>query len=151
GEYPQAIKRLQHAIRQANRLGLLGTRIFDSPFDFRIDLRIGAGAFVCGEETALLASIEGQRGMPHPRPPYPAERGLWGHPTLINNVETFANVATIIRRGPEWFAGIGTEKCKGTKVFALTGKVRNTGLVEVPMGTPLREIVEVIGGGTPDG
>jgi bidirectional [NiFe] hydrogenase diaphorase subunit len=150
GEYPHAINRLQTAIRQANRLGLLGSHIFDSPFDFRIDLRIGAGAFVCGEETALMASIEGRRGQPHPRPPYPAQKGLWGYPTLINNVETFANIASIIRRGPDWFAGIGTEKSKGTKVFSLTGKVRNTGLVEVPMGTSLREIVEVIGGGPSD-
>jgi bidirectional [NiFe] hydrogenase diaphorase subunit len=147
GEYPHAINRLQTAIRQANRLELLGSRIFDSPFDFRIDLRIGAGAFVCGEETALMASIEGRRGQPHPRPPYPAQKGLWGHPTLINNVETFANIAAIVRRGPEWFASIGTEKSKGTKVFSLTGKVRNAGLVEVPMGTTLREIVEEIGGG----
>jgi bidirectional [NiFe] hydrogenase diaphorase subunit len=151
GEYPQAIGRLQTAIRQANRLGLLGTQIFESPFDFRIDLRIGAGAFVCGEETALMASIEGMRGLPRPRPPYPAEHGVWGCPTLINNVETFCNIAPIIRRGPEWFAAIGTEKSKGTKVFALTGKVRNTGLVEVPMGTTVREIVQEIGGGTPDG
>ena len=150
GEYPHAISRLQTAIRQANRLGLLGSRIFDSPFDFRIDLRIGAGAFVCGEETALMASIEGKRGLPHPRPPYPAQKGLWGYPTLINNVETFANISPIIRRGPDWFASIGTEKSKGTKVFSLTGKVRNTGLVEVPMGTTLREIVEVIGGGPSD-
>jgi bidirectional [NiFe] hydrogenase diaphorase subunit len=151
GEYPQAIQHLQTAIRQANRLGLLGTRIFESPFDFRIDLRIGAGAFVCGEETALMASIEGKRGLPRPRPPYPAEEGLWGCPTLINNVETFANIAPIIRSGPEWFAALGTAKSKGTKVFSLTGKVRHTGLVEVPMGTTLRQIVEAIGGGTPDG
>jgi bidirectional [NiFe] hydrogenase diaphorase subunit len=151
GEYPQAIHRLQVALRQANRLGLLGSGIFESPFDFRIDLRIGAGAFVCGEETALMASIEGKRGLPRPRPPYPAEEGLWGLPTLINNVETFCNVPPIIRRGAEWYAAIGTEKSKGTKVFALTGKVKNTGLVEVPMGTSLRRIVEEIGGGTPDG
>lgn len=151
GEYPQAIHRLQIAIRQANRLGLLGTRIFESPFDFRIDLRIGAGAFVCGEETALMASIQGQRGLPRPRPPYPAEQGLWGCPTLINNVETFANIAPILRRGPDWFAALGTAHSKGTKVFSLTGKVKNTGLVEVPMGTTLRTIVEEIGGGTPDG
>jgi bidirectional [NiFe] hydrogenase diaphorase subunit len=151
GEYPQAIHRLQTALRQANRLGVLGSNIFESPFDFRIDLRIGAGAFVCGEETALMASIEGKRGMPRPRPPYPAEHGLWGFPTLINNVETFCNVPSIIRRGAEWFAAIGTEKSKGTKVFALTGKVKNTGLVEVPMGTTIRQIVEEIGGGTPDG
>lgn len=151
GEYPQAIRRLEIALRQAGRLGVLGTHIFDSPFNFRIDLRIGAGAFVCGEETALMASIEGQRGLPRPRPPYPAEHGLWGCPTLINNVETFANIAAIVRRGPEWFAAMGTEKSKGTKVFSLTGKVKNTGLVEVPMGTSMRTIVEEIGGGTPDG
>src|SRR5208282_5542927 len=136
---------------QARRLGLLGTQIFESPFNFRVDLRIGAGAFVCGEETALLASIEGGRGSPRPRPPYPAASGLWGNPTLINNVETFANIPVIIRNGPDWFAAIGTEKSKGTKVFALAGKIRNTGLVEVPMGTSLREIVEEIGGGAPDG
>jgi bidirectional [NiFe] hydrogenase diaphorase subunit len=151
GEYPLAIKRLQTAIKQANRIDLLGTNIFGSPFDFRIDIRIGAGAFVCGEETALMASIMGERGTPRPRPPYPAEKGLWGCPTLLNNVETFANVPRIIRRGADWFAGIGTEKSKGTKVFCLTGKVRNTGLVEVPLGTPLRRIVEDIGGGAPGG
>ncbi|MBL8793797.1 MAG: SLBB domain-containing protein [Planctomycetia bacterium] len=151
GEYPLAIERLQKAIKQANQRGLLGTDIFASPFDFRIDIRIGAGAFVCGEETALMASIMGGRGTPTPRPPYPAEKGLWEMPTLLNNVETFANVAAIIRRGPEWFAGIGTERSKGTKVFCLTGKVVNTGLVEVPLGTPLRRIVEDIGGGAPDG
>ncbi|MCS6851962.1 MAG: SLBB domain-containing protein [Gemmataceae bacterium] len=151
GEYPQAIHRLQVALRQANRLGLLGGHVFDSPFAFRIDLRIGAGAFVCGEETALMASIEGRRGTPRPRPPYPAEAGLWGCPTLINNVETFANIPGIIRRGPEWFAAFGTEKSKGTKVFSLTGKVRHAGLVEVPMGTTLRTIVEEIGGGSADG
>jgi bidirectional [NiFe] hydrogenase diaphorase subunit len=151
GEYPLAIDRLQTAIGQAGRLGLLGTRIFSTPFDFRIDLRIGAGAFVCGEETALMASIMGQRGTPTPRPPYPAERGLWGMPTLLNNVETFANAPTILRRGADWFAAIGTERSKGTKVFCLTGKVANTGLVEVPLGTPLRTIVEDIGGGASDG
>jgi bidirectional [NiFe] hydrogenase diaphorase subunit len=150
-EYPLAIHRLQTAIQQAQRLGLLGSRIFDTAFDFRIDLRIGAGAYVCGEETALMASIEGKRGIPSPRPPYPAERGLWGLPTLINNVETFANVAPIIRNGADWFARIGTEKSKGTKVFALAGKVRHTGLIEVPMGTPLRQIVEEMGGGVTDG
>jgi bidirectional [NiFe] hydrogenase diaphorase subunit len=150
-EYPTAIDRLQIAIRQAQRLGLLGSQIFDSPFDFKIDIRIGAGAYVCGEETALMASIEGQRGTPHPRPPYPAESGLWGCPTLINNVETFANIAPIIRQGADWFASIGTEKSKGTKVFALAGKIRNTGLIEVPMGTTLRQIVEEMGGGVPDG
>ena len=135
GEYPLAIRRLETAIQQARRLGLLGSQIFESPFNFRVDIRIGAGAFVCGEETALIASIEGQRGTPRPRPPYPAESGLWGCPTLINNVETFANVPPIIRNGADWFAAIGTEKSKGTKVFALAGKIRNTGLVEVPMGT----------------
>ncbi len=150
-EYALAIHRLQIAIRQAQRLGLLGSQIFDSPFDFRIDLRIGAGAYVCGEETALLASIEGKRGVPSPRPPYPAERGLWGMPTLINNVETLANISPIIRRGADWFASMGTEKSKGTKVFALAGKIRHTGLIEVPMGTTLRQIVEAMGGGTPDG
>jgi len=151
GEYPLAISRLQTAIRQSRKLGTLGTQIFDSGFDFRVDIRIGAGAFVCGEETALMASIEGKRGTPRVRPPYPAESGLWGHPTLINNVETFANIAPIVRRGPEWFASIGTEKSRGTKVFALAGKILNTGLIEVPMGTPLRQIVEVMGGGVPDG
>ena len=151
GEYPLAISRLQTAIRQARKLGLLGSQIFESPFDFRIDLRIGAGAFVCGEETALMASIEGKRGTPRPRPPYPAEHGLWGFPTLINNVETFANIPAIIRNGADWFAKIGTEKSKGTKVFALAGKIKNTGLIEVPMGTPLRTIIEEMGGGVPDG
>jgi bidirectional [NiFe] hydrogenase diaphorase subunit len=150
-EYPVATKRLQIAISQAQQLGLLGSKIFDSPFDFKIDIRIGAGAYVCGEETALMASIEGKRGTPHPRPPYPAESGLWEFPTLINNVETFANVLWIIREGAEAFASIGTEKSKGTKVFALTGKMRNTGLIEVPMGTTLRQIVEEMGGGVPDG
>jgi bidirectional [NiFe] hydrogenase diaphorase subunit len=151
GEYPLAIRRLEIAIRQAKKHGLLGSQIFESGFDFRIDIRIGAGAFVCGEETALMASIEGKRGTPRPRPPYPAESGLWGFPTLINNVETFANIAPIIRNGADWFAGIGTEKSKGTKVFALAGQIRNTGLIEVPMGTTLREIVEELGGGAPNG
>jgi bidirectional [NiFe] hydrogenase diaphorase subunit len=151
GEYPLAIHRLQTAIKQATRLGLLGSGIFGTLFNFRIDLRIGAGAFVCGEETALIASVEGQRGTPRPRPPYPAEIGLWESPTLINNVETFANVPPIITRGADWFASIGTTRSKGTKVFALAGKVRHTGLVEVPMGTTLREIVEEMGGGTSDG
>ena len=150
-EYPLAIKRLQNAIKQAKTLGLLGSGIFESPFNFNIDIRIGAGAFVCGEETALMASVEGKRGTPRPRPPFPAESGLWGCPTLINNVETFANVPPILRKGAEWFAGIGTEKSKGTKVFALAGKITNTGLIEVPMGTPLRQIVEEMGGGAPDG
>jgi bidirectional [NiFe] hydrogenase diaphorase subunit len=150
-EYPLAVSRLRKAINQARALDLLGSNIFETPFDFKVDIRIGAGAFVCGEETALMASIEGRRGLPRPRPPYPAEQGLWGKPTLINNVETFANIPTIIQRGPEWFAGIGTARSKGTKVFSLTGKVRNTGLIEVPMGTPLRHIVEDMGGGVPDG
>jgi bidirectional [NiFe] hydrogenase diaphorase subunit len=151
GEYPLAIRRLQLALQQAKRLGLLGSQICESPFDFKVDIRIGAGAFVCGEETALIASIEGRRGTPRPRPPYPAEHGLWGCPTLINNVETFANVPSILRRGAVWFAAIGTEKSTGTKVFALAGNIRNTGLVEVPMGITLREIVEDLGGGVPDG
>jgi len=150
-EYPLAIERLRLAIKHAEKQGLLGNRIFESGFNFRIDLRIGAGAFVCGEETALIRSIEGKRGRPRPRPPYPAERGLWGSPTLINNVETFANIAPIIRRGSAWFAGIGTPKSAGTKVFALAGKIRNTGLIEVPMGIPLRRIIFDIGGGTPEG
>ncbi len=150
-EYPLAIARLQTAIKQARQLGVLGSSILESPLNFNIDLRIGAGAFVCGEETALMASVEGKRGTPRPRPPFPAESGLYGRPTLINNVETFANVPAILRRGAEWFAGIGTEKSKGTKVFALAGKIRNTGLIEVPMGTPLRVIVEEMGGGAPDG
>ncbi|MBP7690761.1 MAG: SLBB domain-containing protein [Anaerolineales bacterium] len=151
GEYPLAVKRLERAIKAAERQGLLGSRIFDSGFNFRVDIRIGAGAFVCGEETALMASIMGRRGEPRPRPPYPAQSGLWHSPTLINNVETFGNVAPIIRRGPEWYAGMGTEKSKGTKIFALTGNVNNTGLIEVPMGITLREIVYEIGGGIPDG
>ncbi len=150
-EYPLAIKRLQAAIRQAERLGLLGNHICGTTFSFTIQVRLGAGAFVCGEETALIASIEGRRGQPRPRPPYPAEDGLWGCPTLINNVETFANVAPIIRKGAEWFSAIGTEKSKGTKVFALAGRVKNTGLIEVPMGIPLREIIFDIGGGIPEG
>ncbi len=150
-EYPLAISRLQIAIKQAKQMGLLGSGILESPFNFNVDLRIGAGAFVCGEETALMGSVEGKRGTPRPRPPFPAESGLWGCPTLINNVETFANVPPIYRNGAEWFAGIGTEKSKGTKVFALAGKIKNTGLIEVPMGTPLRTIVEEMGGGAPDG
>ena len=150
-EYPLAIERLKLAIKQAERLGLLGNRIFESQFNFRIDLRIGAGAFVCGEETALIRSIEGKRGRPRPRPPYPAERGLWGMPTLINNVETYANVAPILTNGSAWFAAIGTPKSAGTKVFALAGKIKNTGLIEVPMGIPLRRIIFDIGGGTPEG
>jgi len=150
-EYPLAIKRLQKAIQQSKKYGILGTQIFGSLFDFKVDIRIGAGAFVCGEETALIHSIEGERGTPRPRPPYPAQSGLWEHPTLINNVETYANIATIIREGGDWYAGIGTEKSKGTKIFALTGKIRNNGLIEVPMGITLREIVEEMGGGVPDG
>ena len=150
-EYPLAISRLQIAIKQARQLGLLGGGIFDTPFVFNVDIRIGAGAFVCGEETALMASVEGRRGTPRPRPPFPAESGLWGCPTLINNVETFANVAPIINKGADWYASFGTEKSKGTKVFALTGKINNNGLIEVPMGIPLRQIVEEMGGGAPDG
>ena len=150
-EYPLAVERLRTAIRQAKRKGLLGLNICDTTFSFNIDLRLGAGAFVCGEETALMASIQGQRGQPRPRPPYPAESGLWGHPTLINNVETFANIPPIMRRGGDWFASIGTEGSKGTKVFALAGRIQNTGLIEVPMGITLREIVEEIGGGVPEG
>jgi bidirectional [NiFe] hydrogenase diaphorase subunit len=150
-EYPLAIKRLRNAIRQAERLGLLGSNICGTRFSFRVDVRLGAGAFVCGEETALIASVEGKRGTPRPRPPYPAMEGLFGQPTLINNVETFANIAPIIRNGGEWYAGIGTEKSKGTKVFALAGRVANTGLVEVPMGISLREMVFEIGGGIPEG
>ena len=150
-EYPTAVARLRKAIEQGKKFGVLGTGILESAFDFRVDVRIGAGAFVCGEETALMASIEGRRGLPRPRPPYPAQEGLWDCPTLINNVETFANVPAIIDRGGGWFAGLGTEKSKGTKVFSLTGKVANTGLIEVPMGTSLRHIVEVMGGGVPGG
>jgi len=150
-EYPLAIKRLQKAIQQSKKYDLIGSGIFGSGFDFKIEIRIGAGAFVCGEETALMQSIQGGRGNPRPRPPYPAESGLWGCPTLINNVETFANIVPIIRQGGDWYAKIGTEKSKGTKVFALTGNVNNAGLIEVPMGTTLREIVEEMGGGVPDG
>jgi len=150
-EYPLAIKRLRNAIRQAERVGLLGSNICGTRFSFKVDVRLGAGAFVCGEETALIASVEGKRGTPRPRPPYPAMEGLFGEPTLINNVETFANIAPIIRNGGDWYAAIGTEKSKGTKVFALAGRVENTGLVEVPMGISLREMVYDIGGGIPDG
>jgi bidirectional [NiFe] hydrogenase diaphorase subunit len=150
-EYPLAVERLRTAIKQAKQLGILGENIFNTPFGFDIQLRLGAGAFVCGEETALIASIEGRLGRPRPRPPFPAEFGLWGAPTLINNVETLANIAPIIRHGGAWFASIGTEKSKGTKVFALAGKVNNTGLIEVPMGTTLRDIVFDIGGGIPKG
>jgi bidirectional [NiFe] hydrogenase diaphorase subunit len=150
-EYPLAVKNLKTAIRQAERLGLLGNTISGTRFSFHVDVRLGAGAFVCGEETALIASIEGKRGTPRPRPPYPAQEGLWGCPTLINNVETFANIAPIVRNGAAWFAAIGTAKSKGTKVFALAGRVGNTGLIEVPMGITLREILYDIGGGIPDG
>ncbi|SCI07324.1 NADH-quinone oxidoreductase subunit 1 [uncultured Ruminococcus sp.] len=150
-EYPIAVKRLQIAIDQAREYGLLGKNIFDSGFDFDMELRLGAGAFVCGEETALMTSIEGHRGEPRPRPPFPAVKGLFGKPTVLNNVETYANVPRIILNGAEWFASMGTEKSKGTKVFALGGKIHNTGLVEVPMGTTLREIIEEIGGGIPNG
>ncbi len=150
-EYPLAVSRLTTALRDARRRDLLGNNICGTPFSFDIEVRLGAGAFVCGEETALIASIEGRRGTPKPRPPYPAVSGLWGKPTLINNVETFANIAPIVRKGGKWFADIGSERSKGTKVFALTGKIRNTGLIEVPMGIKLREIIEVIGGGVPDG
>jgi bidirectional [NiFe] hydrogenase diaphorase subunit len=150
-EYPLAVKRLQLAIRQAERLKLLGDNICGTTFSFHIQIRLGAGAYVCGEETALISSIEGKRGLPRPRPPYPSEYGLWGCPTLINNVETYANVPPIIRNGPEWFSSIGTEKSKGTKVFALAGSIVNTGLIEVPMGTTLRDIVFDIGGGIPNG
>ena len=150
-EYPIAVKRLQIAIGQAREYGLLGKNIFESGFDFDLDIKLGAGAFVCGEETALMTSIEGNRGEPRPRPPFPAVKGLFGQPTILNNVETYANVPRIILLGSDWFKAIGTEKSKGTKVFALGGKIKNTGLVEVPMGTTLREIVEEIGGGIPGG
>ena len=150
-EYPIAVQRLNIAIGQAREYGLLGKDIFGTGFDFDIELRLGAGAFVCGEETALMTSIEGNRGEPRPRPPFPAVKGLFERPTILNNVETYANVAQIILNGAEWFASMGTEKSKGTKVFALGGKIKNTGLVEVPMGTTLREIVEEIGGGIPNG
>jgi bidirectional [NiFe] hydrogenase diaphorase subunit len=150
-EYPLAVSRFNTALRDARRRGLLGNNICGTDFDFDIEIRLGAGAFVCGEETALLQSIEGKRGTPKPRPPYPAVSGLWGKPTLINNVESFANIAPIIRKGAAWFNKMGTEKSKGTKVFALTGKIAHTGLVEVPMGMPLRQIIFGIGGGVPDG
>ena len=150
-EYPIAVERLKIAIKQAREMELLGKDIFGSGFDFDIDLRLGAGAFVCGEETALMTSIEGNRGEPRPRPPFPAQKGLFGKPTILNNVETFANIPQIILNGPEWFASMGTEKSKGTKVFALGGKIHNTGLVEIPMGTTLREVIEEIGGGIPNG
>jgi len=150
-EYPIAVRRLQIAIDQAKEYGLLGKNIFGTDFSFDLEIRLGAGAFVCGEETALMTSIEGHRGEPRPRPPFPAVKGLWGRPTLLNNVETYANIPQIILKGAEWFASIGTEKSKGTKVFAVGGKINNTGLVEIPMGTTLREVVYDIGGGIPNG
>ena len=150
-EYPIAVKRLEIAIDQAREYGLLGENIFGTDFSFDIGLRLGAGAFVCGEETALMTSIEGNRGEPRPRPPFPAEKGLFGKPTILNNVETYANIPLIINKGADWFSSMGTEKSKGTKVFALGGKIKHTGLVEVPMGTTLREVIEEIGGGIPDG
>jgi len=150
-EYPVAVARLTTALREARRRGLLGNNICNTTFNFDIEIRLGAGAFVCGEETALIASIEGRRGMPKPRPPYPAVSGLWGKPTLINNVETYANVAPIVRNGGKWFFNMGSERSKGTKVFALTGRIANTGLIEVPLGIKLWEIIDVIGGGVPGG
>jgi bidirectional [NiFe] hydrogenase diaphorase subunit len=150
-EYPVAVARLTTALREARRRGLLGSNIGGTTFGFDVEIRLGAGAFVCGEETALLASIEGRRGTPKPRPPYPAVSGLWGKPTLINNVETYANIAPIVRNGGKWFANMGSERSKGTKVFALTGKIANTGLIEVPLGIKLWEIIDVIGGGVPGG
>jgi bidirectional [NiFe] hydrogenase diaphorase subunit len=150
-EYPLAVERLKTAIRKAKRQGFLGNHICETQFNFEVEIRLGAGAFVCGEETALMASIEGGRGQPRPRPPYPAESGLFGRPTLINNVETYANIAPIVSEGGDWFAAIGTERSAGTKVFALAGTIENTGLIEVPMGTTLRDIIEVIGGGIPGG
>ena len=150
-EYPIAVKRLEIAIKQAREYGLLGKNIFGTDFCFDMEIRLGAGAFVCGEETALMTSIEGKRGEPRPRPPFPAVKGLFGKPTILNNVETYANIPQIILNGAEWFASMGTEKSKGTKVFALGGKIVNTGLVEIPMGTTLREVVYDIGGGIPDG
>ena len=150
-EYPIAVNRLEIALKQAREYGLIGKDIFGTGFNFDIDLRLGAGAFVCGEETALLTSIEGNRGEPHPRPPFPAVKGLFGCPTILNNVETYANIPVIFNKGPEWFSSLGTELSPGTKVFALGGKINNTGLVEVPMGTTLRDVVENIGGGVPNG
>ncbi|NLC55901.1 MAG: NADH-quinone oxidoreductase subunit F, partial [Armatimonadetes bacterium] len=150
-EYPLAIRRTQQAIEDARKAGFLGKNLFETAFSFDVEIRVGAGAFVCGEETALLASVEGKRGIPRPRPPFPAVSGLWGKPTLLSNVETYAAIPPIVRNGGDWYAEIGTEKSKGTKVFALAGKIQNTGLVEVPMGTTLREIVFDIGGGVPNG
>jgi NADP-reducing hydrogenase subunit HndC len=149
-EYPIAVQRLEVAIAQARDYGLLGKNIFETGFDFDVEIRLGAGAFVCGEETALMRSIEGERGMPTPKPPFPAVSGLWGKPTVINNVETYANIPQIIYKGADWFSSIGTEKSKGTKVFALGGKITNTGLVEIPMGTTLREVIYEMGGGIPN-
>jgi bidirectional [NiFe] hydrogenase diaphorase subunit len=151
GEYPLAVHRLEIALGQARKHGILGGRVLGFPFAFDIEVRIGAGAYVCGEETALMASIEGQRGVPRPRPPYPGESGLWGSPTLINNVETLSSIAPIMLRGPDWYAAMGTGRSRGTKVFSVSGHVRHTGVMEIPMGTPLRQIVEAMGGGTPDG
>lgn len=150
-EYPIAVKRLEIAIGQAREMGLLGEDIFGTGFNFDLEIKLGAGAFVCGEETALIASIEGERGMPRPRPPFPANKGIFGQPTVLNNVETYANIPQIILKGAEWFASIGTERSKGTKVFALGGKINNTGLLEIPMGTTLREVIFDIGGGIPNG
>lgn len=150
-EYPIAVSRLQIALKQAKEYGLIGKNIMGTGFDFDIDIRLGAGAFVCGEETALMTSIEGKRGEPRPRPPFPAVKGLFQQPSILNNVETWANIPQIINNGPEWFASMGTEKSKGTKVFALGGKIKHTGLVEVPMGTTLRQVVEEVGGGIPNG
>jgi bidirectional [NiFe] hydrogenase diaphorase subunit len=150
-EYPLAVKRVEAAIRSAEKHGLLGNKIGSTDFDFHVEVRLGAGAFVCGEETALISSIEGGKGLPCPRPPYPAESGLWGKPTLINNVETYTNIVPIISNGGDWYAGIGTERSKGTKTFALSGRIKNTGLVEVPLGTTLRQMIFDIGGGVPDG
>ncbi|HRR37206.1 MAG TPA: NADH-ubiquinone oxidoreductase-F iron-sulfur binding region domain-containing protein, partial [Clostridia bacterium] len=150
-EYPVAVKRLNLAIKQAKEYGLLGNNIFGTDFSFDIELRLGAGAFVCGEETALMTSIEGKRGEPRPRPPFPANKGLFGKPTILNNVETFANIPVIINKGADWFNKIGTEKSKGTKVFAVGGKINNTGLIEIPMGMTLREVIYEIGGGIPNG
>jgi bidirectional [NiFe] hydrogenase diaphorase subunit len=150
-EYPLAVKRVEHALRQAQHHGLLGLHIGNSSFQLDLEVRLGAGAFVCGEETALISSIEGGRGLPCPRPPYPAQSGLWGCPTLINNVETYANIPPIMSNGADWYAAIGTEKNRGTKTFALSGRIKNTGLIEIPLGTSLREVVFDIGGGVPGG
>ena len=146
-EYPLAVERLEYAINQAREYGLLGEDILNSGFNFDVEIRIGAGAFVCGEETALIASVEGKRGMPRPKPPYPAQEGLWGKPTVINNVETYANIPPIILQGADWFRSIGAENSNGTKVFALAGDINNTGLVEVPMGISLGEVIYDLGGG----